>query len=69
MDLANNPILNMPPVFLLLFIAWSLYWKGMALWKAAQGRDKAWFITLMIVNTAGILDILYLYLFSPKVKK
>lgn len=45
---------------------WSLPWKGMAMWKAARSSDKKWFIALLLVNTAGILDILYLYVFSVK---
>lgn len=47
-----------------LLIVWSLAWKGMALWKAARAGHKPWFVALLILNTAGILDILYLYVFS-----
>lgn len=47
-----------------LLVIWSLVWKGMALWKAARAGSKPWFVALLIVNTAGILDILYLYVFS-----
>jgi len=47
-------------------IIWSLIWKGLALWKAAQLRSKIWFVVLLVVNTAGILEILYLYVFSKK---
>ena len=50
----------------LFILAWSLVWKGMALWRAARRGDQKWFIALLIVNTAGILDILYLYVFSKK---
>jgi len=38
---------------------WSLPWKGVALWKAAQSNQLKWFIALLIINTAGILEILY----------
>ncbi len=55
------------PLFILLAI-WSLVWKGMALWKAAHREEKIWFVVLLIVNTAGILDILYLYVFSREKK-
>ena len=47
-----------------ILIAWSLVWKGMALWKAARRGDKGWFIAMLIIHTAGILEILYLYVFS-----
>lgn len=45
---------------------WSLPWKGVAMWKAARAGDKKWFIALLIINTAAILDILYIYVFSKK---
>ncbi|MEK7138346.1 MAG: DUF5652 family protein [Patescibacteria group bacterium] len=52
-------------IFLLLAL-WSIAWKGMALWKSAQRKEKWWFIALMIINTLGILEILYLFVFSKK---
>lgn len=45
---------------------WSIYWKGMALWRAARLDQKKWFIALLIINTGGILEILYIYYFSEK---
>ena len=56
---------------LLLFVVviWSLFWKGMALWRSAREGSKVWFVVLLIVNTLGILEILYLYIFSKKAKK
>lgn len=53
-------------ILILLFI-WSAVWKGIALWKSARLNHLGWFIAFMIVNTAGILEILYIYIFSkPK---
>ena len=49
-----------------LLIIWSAIWKGIALWKAARNSAKAWFIILLIVNTVGILEILYIFVFSKK---
>lgn len=43
---------------------WSLVWMGIALWKAARNGSKAWFVILLCVHTMGILDILYIFLFS-----
>ena len=51
-----------------IIIVWSLFWKGMALWKAAHEGSKIWFVVLLVVNTVGILEILYLYVFSKKSK-
>lgn len=53
---------------LLAVIVWSLPWKGFALWKSARRGESLWFIVLLLVNTAGILDIMYLFIFSNKRK-
>ena len=42
----------------------SLVWKGFALWKASKKNHLVWFIVLLVVNTLGILEILYIYVFS-----
>lgn len=34
--------------------------KGYSLWYAARRGEKWWFIILIIVNTLGILEIIYL---------
>jgi hypothetical protein len=47
-------------------VIWSLAWKGWALWKAAKRDDKWWFIFLLAVNTLGILEIIYIYVFSKR---
>lgn len=56
------------PFFFALFIAWTLYWKGMGLWKAAKLEHQKWFIAMLILNTVGILEILYIYIFSKKLE-
>ena len=53
------------PLWLLLLIAlWSLIWKGCACWKAARQGQPVWFVALLIINTFGILEMLYLFIFS-----
>jgi len=52
------------PWVILLAAAWTLPWKGIALWKAANLKSKVWFIVLLLVNTVGILEILYILIFS-----
>jgi methionyl-tRNA synthetase len=49
-----------------ILAVWSVIWKGLALWRAGQNKDKAWFIILLILNTVGILEIIYLIFFSKK---
>jgi hypothetical protein len=45
---------------------WDGVWKLIALWKSARNGQLAWFVFLAILNTAGILPILYLWLFQKK---
>ena len=45
-------------------VVWELVWKGWALWRAAQRDARGWFVALLILNTAGILPILYIFVFS-----
>lgn len=47
-----------------LLAIWSLFWQGLALWKSARNGDRYWFLALMLIHTAGILDILYLFVFA-----
>jgi hypothetical protein len=51
-----------------LMMAWSLFWKGWALWRAANQKQKIWFICFLIINTVGLLEILYLFVFSKERK-
>lgn len=55
---------DLPVWFVAIVTAWILIWKGLALWKAAKRNSPNWFVILLIVNTIGILEILYYYLFS-----
>ena len=43
---------------------WSLFWKGLALWRAGRSNQLYWFIALLVINTAGILEIIYLLAFA-----
>jgi len=46
------------------FLIWTTFWKGMALWKSARNRQNYWFIALLLINTVGILEIIYLCCFQ-----
>lgn len=50
-------------LFVILML-WSLFWKAWALWIAARRGEKVWFGVMLVVNTVGILEILYIYVFS-----
>lgn len=51
-------------LLLVLLLVWTFVWKGIALWKSARKNSLVWFIVLLIVNTFGILEILYIFVFS-----
>jgi hypothetical protein len=48
---------------------WTLIWKGPALWKSAKQGQMVWFIALLILNTVGILPIIYLIIEKVKSSK
>jgi len=52
--------------WLIALFVWSIPWKGFALWKSARRGESFWFISLLIINTIGLLDILYIFFFSEK---
>ena len=65
----NYPVFVLTPgmkLILAVLIIWSLIWKGVALWKAARNSHTAWYVIMLIVNTVGILEIIYIYGFSKK---
>lgn len=47
--------------WLLLLIIWSLFWKGLALWHAGRRGQPWWFVIMLVINTVGILEIIYLF--------
>jgi hypothetical protein len=60
----DSSIYAIPPALQFILLAWSIAWKGMALWTSAKHSQKNWFIVLLIVNTVGILEIVYLFRFA-----
>ncbi len=40
--------------------------KGYSLWYAAKRDEKWWFIAILVVNTMGILELVYLIFFVQK---
>jgi len=56
------------PFFAIAFLIWLLFWKSLALWRAAKGNQSNWFILILILNslTFGILEIAFLFRFAKK---
>jgi hypothetical protein len=51
---------------LIILVLWEAVWKLIALWKAGRNNQLAWFIVMAIINTAGILEIVYIFFYQPK---
>jgi len=55
--------------FIIIIALWELLWKGLALWNCGRNNQIIWFVFILLLNTAGILPIIYLLLFQKKGKK
>ena len=53
---------------IILFAIWLMTLKGLALYRAGSLRQKGWFVTLLVLNTAGILELIYLLAVSRNKK-
>jgi hypothetical protein len=53
-------------VWLLVIILWTLFWKGLALWHSARRGQYWWFVVMLVVNTMGLLEIVYLFAVAKK---
>lgn len=55
--------------WLIPVLIWELLWKGLALWRAGRNNQPKWFAAILIINTFGLLPIVYLLYFSKKTTK
>ena len=59
---APSLMLTLVPLFIVIML-WTVIIKGYALWHAARNGQKNWFVALLVINTLGILEIVYLIWF------
>jgi len=45
---------------------WELVWKAIALWKCGRNNQLKWFIAILLLNTVGILPIVYIKFFQKR---
>jgi methionyl-tRNA synthetase len=57
-------LLGINPWVFGIILVWSAVWKLLALWKSARKGSPIWFVILAVINTMGILEILYIFVFS-----
>lgn len=63
-DCYKDPTLMGSPWFVALILSavvWTLFWKGLGMWHAAKRKESVWFIILLLVNSLGILDMIYIF--------
>lgn len=48
----------------ILAVAAVLTLKGFSLWYASKHNEKRWFIAILILNTLGVLELIYLFFFE-----
>jgi len=63
------PFIKEHPWVLAAVLVWSAVWKLLALWKAAKKDHLTIFIVIGVLNTVGILEIIYLLVVYLKDKK
>lgn len=56
--------LGIPEWLLAIVVLWSVAWMGVAMWKSAKKNHLIWFVIFLLVHTLGILEILYIFVFS-----
>lgn len=44
-----------------VLLVWSAFWKALALWHSARRGQPWWFVIFIVVNTAGLLELIYLF--------
>jgi MFS superfamily sulfate permease-like transporter len=62
--------INSLPIWLLSAIiiaaVWEMIWKLIALWRAGRNNHLAWFICIGLINTIGVLPIIYILMHRNK---
>ena len=51
-------------IVLAIALVWELALKGVALWRAGRNNEPLWFVFLLVINSLGLLPIIYLILHS-----
>ncbi|HZJ80066.1 MAG TPA: DUF5652 family protein [Dysgonamonadaceae bacterium] len=60
------------PAFIILIVIlsiWDAVWKLIALWKSARNNHLPWFICIAIINSVGILPIVYILMHRDRREK
>jgi len=58
-------LMGLLPIIIAIVI-WDGVWKLAAMWRAAQNKQLLWFLCIAILNTCGLLPIIYLLISKKK---
>lgn len=47
-----------------ILMVWDAVWKGIGMWRASKNDQLAWFIAMLVINSVGILPIIYILFFQ-----
>lgn len=62
-----NPKIFIIFIGVIIIIAiWEAIWKIIAMWKSARNNQFYWFLACALLNTLGILPIIYILYFQKK---
>jgi len=65
-----NPDLSQIPAelnpLIVIIAVWNFVIKALALYRAGSLQQKGWFVALLLINTVGILELVYLLSISKR---
>ena len=53
-------------ILIVIITIWTIPWKVYSVWTAVKNNHKKWFVALVLLNTAGILEIFYIFKIAKK---
>ena len=56
-------------IWLIPLVIWTIIWKGIGRWRAGRNDHKIWFVIMFIINSVGIIPIIYLIFIDKFFKK
>jgi hypothetical protein len=60
----NPEIINSYTPYIVILFLWDLVCKGIGLWKSGRNGQKNWFIAILMINSIGVVPIVYLKFFQ-----
>ncbi len=68
MDFGLTNIPNLPffPAIIAVVALWDGFWKAVGLWYALKNHQRNWFIAVFLINSIGILPLVYLKFYQKK---